>query len=417
MQCEIIVIGDELLIGQVIDTNSGMLARYLNTAGISVGRTTAVHDSADDISNALNEAFSRVNLVLMTGGLGPTKDDITKTTLCKYFNTRLVENLEVKEHVMSLYKDRPAVLNSLTATQWLVPEACNVLENRVGSAPLMEFLHDGKRLYCMPGVPHEAQVAMEEQIMPRLRELACDNVIVHRTVIVYDIPESSLALRIAEWEGNLPSYMHLAYLPSNRMIRLRLTAEKRSVASELAAEADKQIAELLPLIKEYVIATEDKPIEVLVGEALKQRHETVSTAESCTGGKIAELLNRHAGSSEFYFGTIVAYDNSIKEYVLGVNRKTLDTVGAVSQETVTAMVCGVRRLMNTSWAIATSGVAGPSGGSPDKPVGTVWLAVACEGDVWTEKRCFRGSREQITTQATIAALVMLHKKMTSEYNH
>ena len=408
-QAEIIVIGDELLIGQVVDTNSGMIARQLNTIGIPVLRTTAVHDDETEIIHALTEAFTRVNLVLMTGGLGPTKDDITKTTLCKYFDTRLVEDLTVKEHILQLYHDRPQVLNSLTATQWQVPEACRVLENRVGSAPLMEFSKDGKLLYSMPGVPYEAEVAMNEQIIPRLAMSAGENIIIHKTIQVYGIPESALALRIADWEDALPPYMHLAYLPQNRIIRLRLTAQKHTEQVLLEAEVNEQISTLMPLIEDYVIATEDKPIEVLVGEYLKSRGETVSSAESCTGGKIAMLLNKHAGSSSFYYGTVVAYDNSVKQKVLGVREETLNSVGAVSEQTVIEMANGVRNLLGTTWGISTSGIAGPDGGTIDKPVGTVWIAVTNGKHTHTECFRFRGSRDQITTHAATAALIMLLK--------
>ena len=416
-KAEIIVIGDELLIGQVTDTNSGMIARQLNQIGIAVERTTAVHDSEQDIMSALAEAFSRVDLVLTTGGLGPTKDDITKTTLCKYFNTYLVEDNIVKQHILQLYKDRPQVLNSLTATQWQVPQACTILENRVGSAPLMEFEKDGKLLYSMPGVPHEAEVAINEQIIPRLAKRSIQNVIIHKTILLYGIPESSLALLIADWENSLPGYMHLAYLPSNRMIRLRLTAQKQtSDKSSMEEDVQEQLSALMPLIKQYVIATEDKPIEVLVGECLKTRGETVSTAESCTGGKVAMLLNKHAGSSSFYFGSVVAYDNSVKQSVLGVSSDTLQTYGAVSEQTVVEMVRGVRLLTNTDWAIATSGIAGPDGGTKEKPVGTVWIAVG--NAEYTKAECFhfRGSRNQITTHAATAALIMIYKELSSQNN-
>ena len=412
-QAEIIVIGDEILIGQVIDTNSGMIARRLNALGISVLRTTAVHDDAEEIMNAVSSAFSRVDLVMMTGGLGPTKDDITKSTLCKYFNTRLIENLEVKQHILTLYADRPQVLNNLTATQWLVPESCTVLENRVGSAPLMEFSRDGKMLYSMPGVPYEAETAMDEQIVPRLKAMVADRTIIHHTIIVYGIPESSLAIRIADWEDSLPEYMHLAYLPSNRMIRLRLTAMRHAAESDLKAEVDTYISKLLPLISQYVIATDDKPIEVIVGEALKARGETISSAESCTGGKIAMLLNKHAGSSSFYFGTIVAYDNSVKQQMLGVEKEVLDTYGAVSSLTVCQMAEGVRQQLGTTWSVATSGIAGPDGGTKEKPVGTVWIAVSGPNGTTAECMFFKGNREQITNHAAVAALIMLYKRITN----
>lgn len=418
MTAEIIVIGDELLIGQVTDTNSGMIARYLNQIGINIGRTTAVHDDAQAITAALDEAFARTNLVLMTGGLGPTKDDITKHTLCRYFHTRLVPSKEVEHHVRNLYKDRPEVLNRLTETQWLVPETCTVLENRVGSAPLMMFTKEGSAettaadsrqlLFSMPGVPFEAEVAMKEQIIPKIKELLPQGEIIHKTIGVYGIPESSLAIRIAAWEEALPSYMHLAYLPANRMIRLRLTGQMENNShGALDKEMQQQIAALLPLIKEYVVALEDKPIEVLVGQRLKREGRTIASAESCTGGKIAALLNKHAGSSAFYMGSVVAYDNSVKQNVLGVLPETLATYGAVSEQTVIEMANGVKKLLHTDYAVATSGIAGPDGGTKEKPVGTVWMAVATPNGVQTKCHHFRGGREQITDCAATAALLML----------
>lgn len=414
---EIIVIGDELLIGQVVDTNSGMIARELNKIGISIERTTAVHDNAQHITTALNEAFSRVDLVLTTGGLGPTKDDITKKTLCDYFDTYLIEDLQVKAHIEDLYAYRKQVLNELTATQWQVPKDCVVLENRVGSAPIMEFHKGSKLLYSMPGVPVEAEIAIKEQIVPQLLKYNADALIIHRTTIVYDIPESSLAILIADWEDALPEYMHLAYLPNYRMIRLRLTAMSSDIDRErIEREIDEQLAQLHSLIKKYIIATEDQPIEVLVGAALKSTNATVSSAESCTGGRIAALLNKHAGSSSFYYGSVVAYDNSIKQGVLGVNKQTLDNFGAVSEQTVNEMADGVRKMMNTTWAVATSGIAGPDGGTTEKPVGTVWMAVAGPKGTKAECHYFRGSREQITAHAAVAALIMLYKEI-QEYNN
>ena len=412
-KAEIIVIGDELLIGQVVDTNSGMIARQLNPIGISVARTTAIHDDTTEIKNALTEAFYRSRLVLMTGGLGPTKDDITKSTLCEFFSTRLVPSIEVEQHVRALYNDRPDVLNQLTATQWLVPEKCNVLPNRVGSAPLMAFEQDGKFLYCMPGVPYEAQVAMEEQIIPLIKQKMRVGSIIHRTIIVQGIPESSLALRIADWENALPQNMHLAYLPKNKMIRLRLTGSTQGSQQQLEADLDEQISKLQSLVSPYLLATEDKPLELFVGEELQRRGQTISTAESCTGGRLAALLNKHSGSSAYFWGGIVAYDNSVKMNMLGVTQQTLVNHGAVSQETVIEMAAGARRLLHTDWAIATSGVAGPTGGTKEKPVGTVWIAIDSPKYTITECLHLKGNREQITEQAAVLALARLLKHFNS----
>ena len=424
MKAEIITIGDELLIGQVVDTNSAWMAERLNEAGISLHQITSVHDDREHILQALDEAFARVDIVLTTGGLGPTKDDITKHVLCEYFHTTLVEDLRVREHIHTLYKERPEVLNRLTATQWLVPQSAEILTNRVGSAPIMVFenicspsgrsLNSSeaftKLLIAMPGVPYEMQVAMQEQVMPyieairRLGDKARGQVI-HRTILLAGIPESTLAIRIEEWEDALPPSMHLAYLPKDGTIRLRLSTYGEATAEEM----DSQIATLLPLIKDYVIALEDKPLEAILGELLKLKNSTIATAESCTGGRLAAALNAQSGSSEYYMGSVVAYANEVKEQVLGVEHDTLINYGAVSEQTVREMAEGVRRLMHTDYAIATSGIAGPTGGTEDKPVGTVWIAWATPQGTVAERYQFGVARlrEQITQRAVTTALVRM----------
>lgn len=428
MKAEIITIGDELLIGQVVDTNSAWMAERLNEAGISLHQITSVHDDREHILHALDEAFARVDIVLITGGLGPTKDDITKHVLCEYFHTTLVEDLRVREHIYTLYKERPEVLNRLTATQWLVPQSAEILTNRVGSAPIMVFenicspsgrsLNSSeaftKHLISMPGVPYEMQVAMQEQVMPyieairRLGDKARGQVI-HRTILLAGIPESTLAIRIEEWEDALPQSMHLAYLPKDGTIRLRLSTYGEATAEEM----DSQIATLLPLIKDYVIALEDKPLEAILGELLKQKNSTIATAESCTGGRLAAALNAQSGSSEYYMGSVVAYANEVKEQVLGVEHDTLINHGAVSEQTVREMAEGVRRLMHTDYAIATSGIAGPTGGTEDKPVGTVWIAWATPQGTVAERYQFGVARlrEQITQRAVTTALVRMIQLM------
>ena len=424
MKAEIITIGDELLIGQVVDTNSAWMAERLNEAGISLHQITSVHDDREHILHALDEAFARVDIVLTTGGLGPTKDDITKHVLCEYFHTTLVEDLRVREHIHTLYQERPEVLNRLTATQWLVPQSAEILTNRVGSAPIMVLenicspsgrsLNSSeaftKLLIAMPGVPYEMQVAMQEQVMPyieairRLGDKARGQVI-HRTILLAGIPESTLAIRIEEWEDALPPSMHLAYLPKDGTIRLRLSTYGEATAEEM----DSQIATLLPLIKDYVIALEDKPLEAILGELLKLKNSTIATAESCTGGRLAAALNAQSGSSEYYMGSVVAYANEVKEQVLGVEHDTLINYGAVSEQTVREMAEGVRHLMHTDYAIATSGIAGPTGGTEDKPVGTVWIAWATPQGTVAERYQFGVARlrEQITQRAVTTALVRM----------
>jgi nicotinamide-nucleotide amidase len=454
MKAEIITIGDELLIGQVVDTNSAWMAQRLNEAGISLHQITSVHDNREHILKALDEAFSRADIVLTTGGLGPTKDDITKHVMCEYFGTQLVEDSRARTHIHELYKERPEALNRLTATQWLVPESATILPNRVGSAPIMVFdefkverlkfkvnetseavtsdsqlstfnIQPPKFLVALPGVPHEMKIGMTEQVLPYLQSKVNESKvesqeskvndsqhstfdirqIVHKTILVHGIPESKLAILIEDWENELPSYIHLAYLPKDGIIRLRLSSYGEATAEELQSHIDT----LLPLISDYLLATEDISLEALAGRLLKQQGMTIATAESCTGGRLAAALNAQSGSSAYYMGSVVAYDNSIKEQVLGVQHDTLLQYGAVSEQTVLQMAKGVRALMHTDYAIATSGIAGPTGGTPDKPVGTVWIAWATP--TGTQAKCFHfgaaREREQITLRAVTEALVRL----------
>ena len=436
MRAEIITIGDELLIGQVVDTNSAWMAERLNESGIELYQITSVHDDREHILKALDEAFSRADIVLTTGGLGPTKDDITKHVMCEYFGTSLVEDSRVREHIFELYKERPDVLNRLTATQWLVPESATILPNRVGSAPIMVFKQTGKLLVALPGVPHEMKIAMTEQVLPFLEfrgrfangrrsaywvmdarwakgeRLEVKGEIIHRTMMLYGIAESTLALQIEDWENALPQSMHLAYLPKDGIIRLRLSSYGEATKEEI----EQQIANLKPLIADYLIATEDLPLETILGNLLKERHQTIATAASCTGGRLAAALNAQSGASAYYMGSVVAYDNTIKEQLLGVKHDTLLEWGAVSEQTVREMAEGVRALMNTDYAIATSGIAGPTGGTPDKPVGTVWIAWATPDGTTAE--CYHfgvaREREQITQRAVTAALVELIKSLNTK---
>lgn len=436
MKAEIITIGDELLIGQVVDTNSAWMAERLNEVGIELYQITSVHDNREHILHAIDEAFLRADIVFTTGGLGPTKDDITKHVMCEYFNTTLVENVRIKAHIHDLYKDRPEALNRLTATQWFVPESATILPNRVGSAPIMVFYKEAMRrkgeevsyednsqvLIAMPGVPHEMKIAMTEQVIPFLLKTENEkqkdengkqkNGIIHRTILLHGIPESKLAILIEDWENALPLSMHLAYLPKDGLIRLRLSTYADTSESEIEA----QIQKLLPLIKEYLLAVEDISLEALAGRLLAQHHATIATAESCTGGRLAAALNARSGSSAYYMGSVVAYDNTIKEQVLGVQIDTLMRYGAVSEQTVREMADNIRTLMHTDYAIATSGIAGPTGGTPEKPVGSVWIAWATP--TGTEAQCFHfgatREREQITQRAVTEALVGLIKYINTE---
>ena len=416
MRAEIITIGDELLIGQVVDTNSAWMAERLNEVGIELYQITSVHDDAAHIKDALDEAFSRADIVFTTGGLGPTKDDITKHVLCEYFGSHLIVDLRVRAHIEDLYKDRPDVLNRLTATQWLVPACAEVLENRVGSAPLMVFHHGNQLLASMPGVPYEMKIAMEEQILPYIQSQITTaqpidrnpkSQILHRTLQVTGIPESALAILLENFENSMPEGLHLAYLPKDGIIRLRLS----SYGELTEAQVQQWFDELKRLTTDYMIAETGDPLEVLVGKILAERHQTIATAESCTGGKLASLLSKHPGSSAFYYGSIISYDNSVKTHLLDVPEEIIKTHGVVSEEVVIKMANAVRKQLNTDFAIATSGIAGPSGGSLEKPVGTVWIAWATPNG--TSAECFHLGklREQVTDRACQKALVGLLKRI------
>lgn len=406
MRAEIITIGDELLIGQVVDTNSAWMAQKLNEAGIELFQITSVHDNREHIMAALDEAFGRADIVLTTGGLGPTKDDITKQVLCDYFHTHLIEDTHVRAHIQQLYSSRPDVLNRLTATQWMVPQGAEILENRVGSAPLMVFHKGDKLLASMPGVPYEMKIAMEEQILPYIKQSAYSSQysdILHKTLQVTGIAESSLAILLEDFENDMPEKLHLAYLPKDGIIRLRLSSYGEMTEQDMQTWFDR----LKELVADYLIAETDEPLEVIVGRLLTERHQTISTAESCTGGKLASLLNKHAGSSAFYWGSVISYDNSVKEQVLGVPVELIKTHGVVSEGVVCEMANSVRKLLNTDYSIATSGIAGPSGGTENKPVGTVWMAWATPQGTVSE--CFQLGklREQVTDRACQKALVGL----------
>ena len=401
MRAEVITIGDELLIGQVVDTNSAWIAEQLNAYGIELYQITSVHDSREHIIAALDEAFGRADIVLTTGGLGPTKDDITKHVLCDYFGTHLIEDARVRAHIERLYKDRPDVLNRLTATQWLVPENAEILENRVGSAPLMIFHHGQQLLASMPGVPYEMKIAMEEQILPYIGRTTAS--ILHKTLQVTGIPESALAILLEDYEAKMPASLHLAYLPKDGIIRLRLS----SYGEVTEKEMNGWFEELKRLTAAYLIADTDEPLEVIAGRLLKQQHRTISTAESCTGGKLAVLLNKHAGSSEFYKGSVVSYATSVKEQLLNVPSELIKQHTVVSEDVVRVMAESVRKLLNTDFSIATSGIASATGGYSDAEVGTVWIAWATPQNTYAE--CFHLGklREQITDRACTKALVKL----------
>lgn len=412
MNVEIIVIGDELLIGQVTDTNSGWIARELNHIGWEVTEITTVRDRSREITDALNSSFGRVNVVLMTGGLGPTKDDITKQTLCDYFGGKLVFDESVFANVEAIFRRRKLTMNDSTRNQAYVPNVCTVIQNSVGTAPVMWFERNGKVLVSMPGVPTEMKTVMKEAVISRLREYFQDHSsILHRTCLVKDFTESRLSETLSDFEAQLPACIKLAYLPTPGVIRLRLTA-RGDEESYLQKIIDDEFFKLRTILGSHLFCGSDTTLAGALGSILTERGETLATAESCTGGNIAHEITRVAGSSVYFKGSVVAYSNEVKARVLNVSSETLSGFGAVSRETVLQMVSGVQRLLSSDCAIATSGIAGPGGGSVEKPVGTVWIAVRYGERSEAECFCFEGDREQVIARATQSALLMLIQLMT-----
>lgn len=411
MNVSIIAIGDELLIGQVIDTNSGDIARFLNPLGWKVNDVQVVADDADQILRAINRGFDSSDVILTTGGLGPTKDDITKATLCKYFGGELREDPKVLENVKEVVAKRGLKLNELTAAQAIVPTSCTVIQNRVGTAPLMWFENNGKVLVAMPGVPFETRQMFRDAVIPKLlQRFTSDIAIEHRTILVTDWSESQLAMEISDWEDALPPYIHLAYLPKPGLIRLRLDGTHPD-REFINAELNRYKTELLTILGDTVLFDEDKPIEEILLHFLAQKGLTISTAESCTGGNIAHLITSVSGCSSNFNGSIIAYSNTIKENLLGVQTNTLATYGAVSIPVVEQMVDGACKALSTDCAIATSGIAGPTGGTSEKPVGTVCIAVKTPASIFSNIYHFPGNRARVIERASMVALIMAIKQI------
>ncbi len=409
MLAEIITIGDELLIGQVIDTNSAWMAEQLNMVGIKVHQITSISDNQEHIITTLYEASQRAQLILITGGLGPTKDDITKYTLCKYFDTHLVFSQDAYKNVEKLFAVRGIAVTELNRLQAMVPASCKVIPNPNGTAPCMWFEKDGCIYVSMPGVPFEMKAIMEEEIIPRLLN-GGNKVILHRTILTEGVGESHLAAIIEPWEDSLPSFIKLAYLPQPGIVRLRLTAFGAD-RTELQNAVEKAEKELYAYAGKYIFGFDNDTMESVTGKLLRDKGNTLSTAESCTGGNIAQLITSIAGSSAYFKGSVVAYSNEIKEQFLGVPHEVIAVNGAVSEQTVVAMAEGIRTRFSTDYAIAVSGIAGPAGGSDEKPVGTTWIAVATPAETISRKFLFGEHRGRNIRKASLAALNMLRIKL------
>ena len=410
MKATIITIGDEILIGQILDTNSRYISRALNSNGITVGERTSIGDNRAQITDTLDRALANSEVVIITGGLGPTKDDITKHTLCDYFGSTLRYDEVEADHIRKMLEARNIAFNELNRGQAMVPECCTVLHNAHGTAPGMWFEREGRVVISLPGVPFEMQHLIDEEVMPRLRNHFALREIVHRTMITFGIAESILAERIAAWEEALPDYIHLAYLPAPNVVRLRLSAyevEGKRVSNEI----DSLFDTLRTIIPDNIAGFEDASVEELVHNILIERGETLAVAESCTGGVIASKFTAQAGASAYFLCGVVSYSNEAKSNVLGVEMSDIAQYGAVSEQVAKAMALGAKAISGANFAISTTGIAGPTGGSEAKPVGTVWIGIA------TPERCFAvckncgTDRSQVISRATAYAIALLYDEL------
>ena len=418
MQAEIITIGDEILIGQIVDTNSAFIGQLLNLNGISVKQITSVSDDREHIIKALDEAKERADIILITGGLGPTKDDITKKTLCEYFNTTMRFDESAYQDVVNLFAQYGKTVTPINRLQAEVPAICEVIRNYNGTAPCMWFDVDGKVFVSMPGVPYEMKALMKNQIVPKLKSRFQFPFIFHKTVLTQGIGESALSELISDWEDSLSSVnIKLAYLPAPGMVRLRLST-KGDNDELLRLNVDNKIEQLKTIISEYIYGYEifgvdNETLEQTIGKLLREKKKTISTAESCTGGYISHLITKVPGSSDYYTGSVISYSYEIKETELGVPKEILDTQGAVSQAVVEQMAKAIRIKYRTDYSISASGIAGPGGGTKEKPVGTVWIALATPDKVISEKFQFGNHRERNIQKTANASLNMLRKELES----
>jgi len=407
IKVSIITIGDELLIGQVIDTNSAWMAQELNKAGIKVNRRVAVGDDWNEIWKALDEESANANVILITGGLGPTADDITKPLLCEYFNGKMIISQEALDNVIHIFENiHKKPVTERNRKQAEVPDTCKVIVNTRGTAPCMWFEKDKKIFVSMPGVPHEMKGLMEEHIIPELSKIFTLPFICHRTLVTYGIGESNLADKIQGFETSLPSHIKLAYLPNYGIVRLRLSSvgiNKENTESEI----EKLFLQLQKEVKDFLVSNEDVSMEKVVGKMLMSKNETISTAESCTGGYISQLLTSIPGSSAYFDGSMVTYSYNAKENLLGVKNETLINFGAVSEEVVKEMAMGLLQKMQTNYVIAVSGIMGPGGGTTEKPVGTVWVAVGSATKIVTKLYHFRFDRQKNIQLTAMNALNMM----------
>ena len=411
MRATIITIGDEILIGQIVDTNSASISRKLNASGITIASKLSIGDTAEAITEAVERAIAECDITIITGGLGPTKDDITKHTLARIFNSELIYNETEGEHVRTLLERRGIAFTDLNRGQAMLPACCTVLHNAHGTAPGMWFdTPNGGVVVSLPGVPFEMEHLMDDEVIPRLKARYALKSIVHRTLITRGIPESILAERIAPWEDALPEHLHLAYLPAPNVVRLRLSAydvEGETTEAEITAQFDT----LRTIIGDNIVGYEGSTLEQQIHEILTARGERLAVAESCTGGTIASKFTAMAGASAYFMAGVVSYSNEAKHDILGVSWESLNTYGAVSEQVAREMAEGMRRVAHADYAIATTGIAGPTGGSEAKPVGTVWMAVATPTKTIAVMRNSGTDRGQIISRASAYAIEMLYNEL------
>lgn len=410
MRAEIITIGDEILIGQIVDTNSAWLGQQLSSIGIQVVQISSVSDQAAAIVEALEEAQRRAELILITGGLGPTKDDVTKHTLVDYFGAKLVTNESVLFQLRAWFEQRGRKMSEMNERQADLPDNCELLQNSLGTAQGMLWRKNGKLILSMPGVPYEMKHIVSERLLPLLRKEFELPIIVHRTIMTCGMVESRIAELVAEVEADLPQHIKLAFLPRPGIVRLRLSA-----LGKLREPLEKEVAEyelrFVELLGHHVFGYDDVSLEAAIGEALLKRQSKIATAESCTGGTIASMISSVAGASAYFMGSVVSYSNEAKIDLLGVHPETIENHGAVSEQTVGEMVGAVKQKFGTDYGIAVSGIAGPAGGTPEKPVGTVCFAVSGPSETWLRTYNFGTERQLNIERASMMALYLLWKMM------
>ena len=444
MTAHIINIGDELLIGQVVNTNASWMAEELNKRNIKVTNISVISDGADDIRTQLDRSLAEADVVLITGGLGPTKDDITKTVLCEYFGDTLVRHQPTYDQVQRFFERRGLPFTEINQAQALVPSKCKVILNEVGTAPCMVFtmhnaqpevlslgekctVHNSEKIVVsMPGVPFEMKWLMQNSVLPLLQERLGSDAIVHKTILTFGIGESFLADKIADWEDALPAHIKLAYLPEAGKVRLRLSAYASKIADNrlqitdkyllknlLEQEVAEQIVKLEEIIGENIYGYDDETISSAIGKRLKQGEAMLATAESCTGGLIGNFITETPGSSAYYKGGIIAYSNELKERLLGVRHETLEQYGAVSEETAVEMARGCLAATGADYAIATTGISGPTGGTDEKPLGLVYIAIASRNEVVCNRYVFTTTRQQHQQRTANQSLFDLYKLLNS----